>query len=882
MSSYKSELFLTFEGHLKIIEEPSGKILLDEDNAIHVQNMSRLVSKGLANEENSTIFRLAFGNNGTFRDVGGNTIYRVPNDGNNGGGWEARLYREIYSEIIDETDSDFAIDPGSAGPDNIRAGGGSFPTGDPPSGGVFTEELGKKSRITIIMSINENEPINQDPFIFDEIGLYSLGLAAIATAATTSVNVGNKLSTNDVIPDLVPNTQYGIEVDVDGFVRTEVILTPITGGSGTGGNFTYGDLLQGINDSTWWAGGDDLADYVFFYITDLTGGSYPSITGQESFGLITAQSKITGSSSAISFPETQPISGFDNVIYLLSSSQWGNVNINSVLGQDAGDKNNALSPTLERERLLSHLVFQPIRKADGTIIRIMYTITVGVVEDNPSSVLHLPPSTAEAPPPPTVTPTITPTITPAATDLGCINSFFDLGGDGNFIIEYGIEQDVSLLTIVGDENAPGNYYVGGISAGGKGYITKIQSTGCIQWSKQLNGASRVVDIISIGENLYTLTPESLNKFDSDGILIWSKEYSSAGFGNGELFGITADETFLYVGGKFGNTPMIIKLDLNGNEVWTIELTGLISNPIHTLALSPTHLYAGSIGSGTNFPFSDSSGGRIIKLDFNGNLLISGSMKGSTNAAKLNNMDFNIADDTLYIHTQNDPGISTTHYSGIMALDTNFTVLYTKIYGAVGGSGFFDGFMFTRYNDEYLIGGVAQLQAGTANAVLVTVDTSTGLLSTTRPLLEFNKQVIEIGFGTEISDNLTWHDGVYDGTTLVMVGTSNSAITDAKVGYILFNSDNKASMVSPATAESPLTEFLFLNDNIIESKGDYGGLKILAEGSTPIIDMVIGTYSINQVDPTINFTGANYPIAPGTPIPTPTGTPVVTPTSTPAF
>lgn len=388
MSSFENDLFLSFEGHVKITEEPSGRVLLDEDNAIHVQNMSRLVSKSLANEENSTIFRLAFGNNGTFRDVGGNTIFRKPNDGNNGGGWEARLYREIYSEIIDETDSDFAIDPGSAGPDNVRAGGGSFPTGDPPSGGVFTEELGKKSRIIITMSINENEPTNIDPFIFDEIGLYAPGLAAIATAASTSISVGNKISTDDVIPDLIPNTQYGIQVNVDGSVRTEIILTPVAGGSGTAGNFTYGDLLQGINDSTWYDSGDDLADYVFFYITDLTGGNYPSITGQESFGLITSQSKTMGLTSTISFPETQPISGLDNVMYLLSSSQWGNVNVNSIDGQDAGDKNNALLPSLERERLLSHLVFIPIEKVENTIIRIVYTITVGVVEDNPSNVVQ--------------------------------------------------------------------------------------------------------------------------------------------------------------------------------------------------------------------------------------------------------------------------------------------------------------------------------------------------------------------------------------------------------------------------------------------------------------------------------------------------------------
>lgn len=412
MSTLAQAFRVAIKGHVRITDEITGEVLLDKENAVHPQNMARVIARSLSNEENGYIFRMAFGNGGTFIDAGGNIVFRQPNDGNNGAGWESRLYRETYSEIVDEDDADVGVDPGSAGPDNVRVGGGSNPASDPEPDSVTTEEVGTQSNITISVVINESEPSGQlltqsspsptleedeDTFIFDELGLYSPGLSALPTAGVSSVDVGNKLSTDD-LPASLQNaspTEYALRVTLDGSVETATITIPDdSSGTGTGGNITFGDLCEGINTGAFITGGFafDGASGAFFFITDRSGGSYPSITGQESFGFFTVQSKTTGFTppppSSIAFPEDQPIGIFDNLIFRLASNIFANANINTADGQDAGVINDSVNQSNERERLLSHLIFTPILKSQSSIIRIVYTITVSVAatEDSDSTV----------------------------------------------------------------------------------------------------------------------------------------------------------------------------------------------------------------------------------------------------------------------------------------------------------------------------------------------------------------------------------------------------------------------------------------------------------------------------------------------------------------
>ena len=338
MSLSGDDFNVQMSGHVLIKDETNDEILMDKHNAIHPQNMARIVARALSNEPNSTIFRMAFGNGGTFVDAGSNVVFNPPNDGKISG-WESRLYNEIYSEIVDETEADFGIDPGSAGPGAVRPGGGSSPGNDPGGGGVVSQEAGLKSNVVITVFLNENEPTGQDDtilnpsdttFTFDEIGLYSEGKGAVPTAGVSSINVGNKDS-EDVAP-VTPSSTLNLDLTVDGSTYSSVISIPASG-TGSLGQITYGDLCEGINTGAWISSGDSIQNVVYVYITDRSGGSYPSITGKQSFGLLTFQSKSVGSNSSVEIgcDSGDPL----DFGLVLSEGICANVNVSKVDGDIA-------------------------------------------------------------------------------------------------------------------------------------------------------------------------------------------------------------------------------------------------------------------------------------------------------------------------------------------------------------------------------------------------------------------------------------------------------------------------------------------------------------------------------------------------------------------
>lgn len=365
----------------------TGDILVDKPNSIHSQNMARVLARGLAREANYYIRRMAFGNGGTFRDAAGNLVYNPPNDGRDGS-WESRLYNETYSEIIDESDPRFGEDPGSAESGNIRPGGGAIPTDDPTGGGVVSQEVGTKSNIICTVYLNNNEPMGQvdshyDPttitnpdnrcFQFDELGLYSPGSPATATNGYSSVNVND--ATSETATALAPNTAYQISIDVDGITYNAVLTTP-GGGSGPTSQLTYGDICEGINTGSWLTGGDPINDVVYVYITDRSGGTYPTIIGKQSYGLLLFQSKTLGAGSSVNLNcSTASPTNFFNV---LTSGSCVNVNVNQEEGENAGVANDPTNPSNERERLLTHLIFDPILKSTFRSLKIVYILTVSV------------------------------------------------------------------------------------------------------------------------------------------------------------------------------------------------------------------------------------------------------------------------------------------------------------------------------------------------------------------------------------------------------------------------------------------------------------------------------------------------------------------------
>jgi hypothetical protein len=404
------------------IYDESGNIIFNKNNAIHPQNMARVIGRALAGESNFWIHRIAFGNGGTLIDAANNVTFKTPNTGQppDVATWDSRLYNETYSEIINEG-GNFGVetaivnpllgtDPGTAGPNiGTRLGGGASPTSDPTSiphvsgPGVRSSETSSITRVRVSVTLNQNEPSGQfdtiaetpedSSFVFDEIGLYTTGEVAIDSNGVQDVDINNKNSLDDTF--LAPNTAYNFSIRVNGGVnQTIVFITPAGGGSGTGGEILYGDFCQAINtgDTNWntaWSGRSPLPGGSTVSITD-NSGLFSSITGSQTFGFLRFSSSTVGINSSVDLTDgingtassllTDPrIQGMPMEPVFSTMNTVSTTPIQEASqGQEAGVQNSPTSPNRERERLLTHLIFEPITKPASKIYKIVYDIDVTV------------------------------------------------------------------------------------------------------------------------------------------------------------------------------------------------------------------------------------------------------------------------------------------------------------------------------------------------------------------------------------------------------------------------------------------------------------------------------------------------------------------------
>ena len=385
---------LEVKGHVTI-EDDIGNVFVDQDNAVHPQNMARVISRALSNEDNSRIHRMAFGNGGTEIDAAYTISFKTPNDGQppDTQTWESRLYNETYSEVVDDSNTALiGTDPGSAGPRvGTRPGGGADPTGDPASiehisgPGVRSRELGLTSEVVIVVVLNPAEPSGQlandqtpnnvdSSFTFDEIGLYTSGRPAAASAGSQDVDVSNRTSTDQTA--LLQGQGYDFAITVDGGSLTWISFIP------PHDNPTYGELCEALNDASGstglaWQVSSPLPGGATVSITDTTFGTYPSIEGAQTYGFLRFTSGTSGSGSSVSLTiggTGQTITGaldmFSNLPGVLVTP--------AVDGTDKGVQNSAINSETEQERLLTHLVFAPVLKAANRTLTITYTLTVSV------------------------------------------------------------------------------------------------------------------------------------------------------------------------------------------------------------------------------------------------------------------------------------------------------------------------------------------------------------------------------------------------------------------------------------------------------------------------------------------------------------------------
>lgn len=387
---YSTNLPLTVKGHVKI-EDDLGNVHVDKDNAVHPQNMARVIARALSNESNYRIYRLAFGNGGTEIDAAFTITFKTPNDGQppDTQTWESRLYNETYSEIIDDSNTALlGTDPGSAGPRvGTRTGGGANPSGDPASiehisgPGVRSRELGLTSEVAVVAVLNPSEPAGQlsndqtpnnidSSFTFDEIALYTSGKPAAASAGTQDVDVSNKTSTDQTT--LLSGQAYDFKITIDGGTQTTITLTPPSD------NPTYGELCEALNNATTatgvtWQVSSPLPGGATVSITDTTFGTYPSIEGLQTYGFLRFTSGTSGATSTVELA-----SGGAGTAADLFANLPGLIVTPPSNGSDKGVQNNAINPDTEQERLLTHLIFSPVLKAANRTLTITYTLTVSV------------------------------------------------------------------------------------------------------------------------------------------------------------------------------------------------------------------------------------------------------------------------------------------------------------------------------------------------------------------------------------------------------------------------------------------------------------------------------------------------------------------------
>lgn len=421
----KDSIGFTVKGHCKIVDD-LGTVLLDKENAVHPQNMARVIARALADESNYKIWRIAYGNGGTSVNAAYEIQYNTVNDGQppDSEGWQSRLYHETYSEIVDEGNTVLnpllGTDPGSADPNTgVRPGGGAVPSDDPPtilhvSGpGVRSTENTTPlytSNVVIIDVLNSAEPTGQylsdllgpiqqtntsNPnaasFTFDEIGLYCPGAPAIASSGYDEVNVGNQTILSDSF--LVGGSTYNFHISVDGGPTQPVQFSvPASGGTGPSkgayNTVYYGDIIVALmTGQASWAilvsgnpvvGSPFLGSAATVNITN-DGTFNPSVPPAQTYGFLTFTSGSTGPASVVTITAGSVGLGLLDMIAALNPPGGAMIQP-PVFGQNAGVQNNPIDPSTERERLLTHLIFSPVTKAANRTLTITYTLTISVAK----------------------------------------------------------------------------------------------------------------------------------------------------------------------------------------------------------------------------------------------------------------------------------------------------------------------------------------------------------------------------------------------------------------------------------------------------------------------------------------------------------------------
>lgn len=358
-------------GHVHI-EDDLGHVHLDDWNAIHPQNLARILTRALANETNSYIYRMAFGNGGSIVDALYDVTLKTPNDGlyPDVATWTSRLYNETYTEIITDKNATSENNAGNSGSNSIIS------TKD------LTNPLRSKVVVTVVLgpgeprsqSLTDNLPpqdVVDNTFTFDEIGLYSPGKSNVATRGRCDADIRIGTAPQDVT-GLQTNKTYCLYIAVDQDLNSPTFLkySFTTNDFNANVDITYEALMNILNSLlvgvtvSMTEPGTNVYDGYLKFISETVGSSsnvlikgYGDLTQSEIDEMTAADETYLFSEGALTTFQQR---------FLAAS------------GSDAGVEDNYADPSTERERLLTHITFVPVIKTANRTFVVTYTITIDV------------------------------------------------------------------------------------------------------------------------------------------------------------------------------------------------------------------------------------------------------------------------------------------------------------------------------------------------------------------------------------------------------------------------------------------------------------------------------------------------------------------------
>jgi len=168
---FSENVDFSVEGHLKIWDDATGEVIVDNRNAINPENISVAMARSFSNK-GGTVYEVHFGNGGTVINDLGVISYNAPRVTSS----TAELYSPTYYKVVDEND-----------PNNVD-GTKNYITSSHLSGLNYTDlvvnaildytepSVGSKFNLAnVSQDALDNASDFNGAFVFDEIGLKSKG-----------------------------------------------------------------------------------------------------------------------------------------------------------------------------------------------------------------------------------------------------------------------------------------------------------------------------------------------------------------------------------------------------------------------------------------------------------------------------------------------------------------------------------------------------------------------------------------------------------------------------------------------------------------------------------------------------------------------------------